>query len=108
MRPNRAMLLTYERSLQAGLVGAGLIVPVAGPRMIIRSLRLRAEKIVFGDAKRLLQHYLPQGDFALQPTARRKSSKGQLMMDSCNFIAGLHRDFGQTSTHKINMTSQRI
>jgi hypothetical protein len=34
--------------------------------------------------------------------------KGQLMMDSCNFIADLHRDFGQTSTHKINMTSQRI
>jgi hypothetical protein len=25
--------------------------------MIIRSLRLRAGKIVFGDAKRLLQHY---------------------------------------------------
>jgi hypothetical protein len=27
---NRAMLLPYERSLQHGLVGAGLIVPVAG------------------------------------------------------------------------------
>ena len=34
--------------------------------------------------------------------------KGQLMMDSCNFIADLNRDFGQTSTHKINMTSQCI
>jgi hypothetical protein len=30
VRPNRAMLLSYERSLQPGLVGAGLIVPVAG------------------------------------------------------------------------------
>jgi hypothetical protein len=29
VRPNRAMLLPYERSLQLGLVGAGLIVPVA-------------------------------------------------------------------------------
>jgi hypothetical protein len=27
--------------------------------MIIQSLRLRAGKILFGDAKRLLQHYLP-------------------------------------------------
>jgi hypothetical protein len=29
VRPNRAMLLPYERSLQPGLVDAGLIVPVA-------------------------------------------------------------------------------
>ena len=28
--PNRAMLLSHEGSLQLGLVGAGLIVPVAG------------------------------------------------------------------------------
>jgi hypothetical protein len=28
--PYRAMLLSYERSLQPGLVGAGLVVPVAG------------------------------------------------------------------------------
>ena len=34
--------------------------------------------------------------------------KGQLKMDSCNLIADLHRDFRQTSTHKINMASQRI
>ena len=30
VRPNHAMLLSYERSLPHGLVGAGLIVPVAG------------------------------------------------------------------------------
>jgi hypothetical protein len=30
VRSNRAMLLPYERSLRPGLVGAGLIVPVAG------------------------------------------------------------------------------
>ena len=30
VRPNRAMLLAYDRSLQHDLVGAGLIVPVAG------------------------------------------------------------------------------
>ena len=80
MGPNRAMLLTYERSLQHGLVGAGLIVPVADPRMIIRSLRLRAGKIVFGDAKRVLQHYLPQGDScaatnSISIRSRRKSSR---------------------------------
>src|SRR5258708_17971782 len=34
------------------------------PRMIIRSLRLRAGKIVFGDAKRLLQHYRHFSDIA--------------------------------------------
>src|SRR5258706_15705477 len=32
------------------------------PRMIIRSLRLRAGKIVFGDAKRLLQQDRHQAD----------------------------------------------
>ena len=30
VRPNRAMLPPHERSLQPGLVGAGLMVPVAG------------------------------------------------------------------------------
>jgi hypothetical protein len=30
LRPNRAMLRSYVRSLQPGLVGAGRIVPVAG------------------------------------------------------------------------------
>src|ERR1700674_770164 len=30
MKPNRAMFLSYERSLQPDLVGAGIIVPIAG------------------------------------------------------------------------------
>jgi hypothetical protein len=30
VRPNRAMLLPHERSLQPGLVGTGVFVPVAG------------------------------------------------------------------------------
>jgi hypothetical protein len=30
VKPNCAMFLSYERSLQLGLVGAGLVVPVAG------------------------------------------------------------------------------
>jgi hypothetical protein len=34
--------------------------------MIIRSPPLRAGKIVFGDAKRLLQHYLPTNDIQVE------------------------------------------
>jgi hypothetical protein len=30
VKPNRAMFLSYERSLQPDLVGAGIIVPIAG------------------------------------------------------------------------------
>jgi putative tricarboxylic transport membrane protein len=37
VRPNRAKLLSHERSLQPGLVGAGLIVPVALEKKISRS-----------------------------------------------------------------------
>jgi hypothetical protein len=37
------------------------------PRMIIRPLRLRAGKFVFSDAKRLLQHYLPQVTIRWRP-----------------------------------------
>jgi hypothetical protein len=35
------------------------------PHIIIRSPRLRSGKIVFGDAKRLLQHYLPIAEVTL-------------------------------------------
>src|SRR5216683_1071894 len=34
------------------------------PQMIIRSPRVRPGKFAFGEAKRLLQHYLPLGDIA--------------------------------------------
>jgi hypothetical protein len=30
VKPNRAMFLSYERSLQLHLVGAGIMVPIAG------------------------------------------------------------------------------
>jgi hypothetical protein len=30
--------------------------------MIVRSPRVRPGKFVFGEAKRVLQHYLPKGD----------------------------------------------
>ena len=30
VKPNRAMFLSYERSLQPDLVGVGIIVPIAG------------------------------------------------------------------------------
>jgi len=37
VKPNRAMFLSYERSLQPDLVGAGIIVPNRAPRWQPRS-----------------------------------------------------------------------
>ena len=50
------------------------------PRMIIRSLRLRAGKIVFGDAKRLLQQDRHQADVG--PVANSVCYRGIVLQNS--------------------------
>jgi hypothetical protein len=70
------------------------------PRMIIRPLRLRAGKFVFSDAKRLLQHYLPNADIGREcPRRQFIGCLRKLPPSAYNFLA---RSIESTQTRLVD------